>query len=79
MVRTFSSSRKVALTPRFEGVPPVINATYSLNNGKIALVLGLSEELLLFLGAIEARYVDLVILEELRELVLNVFTHLILK
>ena len=79
MVRTFSSSWKVVLTPRFEGFPPGIHATYSLNNGKIALVLSLSEELLLFLGAVEARYVDLVVLEELRELVLNVFTHLILK
>ena len=79
MVRKLSSSRKVVLTPRFEGVPLGIHATYSLNNGEIALVLGLSEELLLFLSALETRYIDLVILEELRELVLNVFTHLILK
>ena len=69
----------MALTPSFEGIPPVIHATYSLNNGKIALVLGLREEFLLFLGALETRDVDLVLLEELRELLLNVFTHLILK
>ena len=73
------SSRKAARAPSFEGFPPGIHATYSLNNGKIALVLGLREELLLFLGALEARDVDLVLLEELRELLLNVFTHLILK
>ena len=79
MVRTLSPLIKAVLTPRFEGLSSGIHATYSLNNGKIALVLCLSEELLLFLGAIEARDVDLVVLEELRELVLNVFTHLILK
>ena len=73
------SSRKAARTLIFEGLPLDIHATYSLNNGKIALVLGLSEELFLFLGALEARDVDLVLLEELRELLLNVFTHLILK
>ena len=72
-------SRKAARTPNFEGLPPGIHATYSLNDGKIALVLGLRKELLLFLGALEARDVDLVLLEELRELLLNVFTHLILK
>ena len=66
-------------TPSFDGLPPGIHATYSLNDGKIALVLGLRKELLLFLGALETRDVDLVLLEELRELLLNVFTHLILK
>ena len=69
----------MVVAPRFEGIPPCTKATYSLNNGKIALVFGLSEELLFFLGAIEARDVDLILLEELHELVLNVFTHLILK
>ena len=73
------SSRKAARTLIFEGLQLDIHATYSLNNGKISLVLGLREELLLFLGALEARDVDLVLLEELRELLLNVFTHLILK
>ena len=40
------------LTPRFEGLSPGIHGTYSLNNGKIALVLGFREELLLFLGTL---------------------------